>query len=51
MLMMMQQQTASRALETKCPQTPDHVEEAQWTPTWTLLLGIASPAQTPMRYP
>ena len=39
------------ALETECPQSPVHPEEAQWTPTWTLFPGIASPAWTLMRYP
>ena len=49
--MMMQWQAAPRALETECPQTPVCPEEAWWTLTWTLLLGIASPAQTLIRYP
>ena len=48
--MMMWWQAAPRALETKCPQTLAHPEEAWWTLTWTLLLEIASPAQTLMRY-
>ena len=48
--MMMWQQAAPRALETKCPQTPVCLEEAQWTLTWTLPLEIASPAWTLMRY-